>query len=160
SFGQDSMLQVWDTKTGRPLQDQPRSYVLNVAFSADGTRLAGVGPLSQKEALSRQEGGFGNEGLQSYLWSCAGDELKQLRATPLPLAGAGGPFRTPGLAYSPGGRWLGVWHPSSPSIGIVDAATGAKVEPIRSRSLSKADDVAFNKEGTRLYTVGVTTLSR
>ena len=123
-------LQIWDTKTGKPIQTlTPNEQITALALSPDG-RLLSVG-------CDRQ-------GVE--IWTKQGNGFRKTRSVPFPSATA--------LAFSPNGRILAAGHQGYGTIHLIDPATGEIRGSVWEAS-NGVTSLAFSSLGKCLLSGGV-----
>jgi serine/threonine protein kinase/WD40 repeat protein len=151
----DSRIYLWDATTGKvrakAIHEGP---VFEIAFSPDGSKLAGVGypfmPGGGSFVAGKKPVSLNELRLETYLWDAASsEELKLLRAAPVREADNKF-FSLAHLVISPDGKRLATWKTMAGFVTVTDVATGEAGQVVRSSGMP--DGAAFNSDGTRLFT--------
>ncbi len=137
----ENLVYVWDTRGELGAESNSKYNITGMAFSPDGKRLAGVG-RTQDSAL------YAAEAVDHvFLLSFAdGKRLEELWSKPLPPSRTS--FGNSFPLFSPDGRQIAV---QVNGVRLFDAANGGEVQAVK--SLLRATNIAFDKEGTRLITL-------
>jgi serine/threonine protein kinase/WD40 repeat protein len=150
----ESSIVVWDTTAGKICgQLTTKDWVRHIVFTPDGKQLIGLGARIGSASLPNSS----TTQPQSYLWDgAAGNDLKLLRATPLPRLGFGSSYMH--LALSPDGRRQVISHLRGHGLRIMDPATGEERQSIK--TIEGVSAAAFSSDGNRLWVAEASTRAR